>query len=227
MANRSRAAVPAGGGNSLLQSPAAVDRLLIAACAVIWLAVLGVTVAAAVVLADLGGGSTPTGDEADTPWLLYTVIGVSALVIAGSIPLLLQARRGAATRPRKSTPVAPSLQKTTPTTEPATEKLQVFGGRGGAARSRAAAAILTASAPAGASVEVVDRIMLRCTVILMGAIGLGLVVVATATYLMGVESDTAAWVALGVAGVITCAMPLIPFRYLGRLRDVTDTLAGD
>lgn len=74
----------------------------------------------------------------------------------------------------------------------------------------------------------VDRIVLRCTVLIVGAIGAGLAVVATATYLMGVDEDTAAWVALGVAGVITLAMPVIPFRYLGRLRDVTDTLgAGD
>lgn len=211
------------------RTPEAVDRALVAACAVIWLAVLGVSVAAAVVLADLGNDSAPSGEDADTPWLLYTVIAVSALVIAGSIPLLLRARSGGSAPARRATPrVVPAAESATQTADPATEKLKIFGTPAGGARNRTPAAVLTSPPPGGASVEVVDRIVLRCTALLVGAIGLGLVVVATATYLMGIESDTAAWVALGVAGLITVAMPVIPFLYLARLREVTDTLgSGD
>lgn len=226
-AKMSAAPKPGGGIGSLFRSPEAVDKALVAACAVIWLAVLGVSVAAAVVLADLGGEPVPSGDESDTPWLLYTVIAVSALVIAGSIPLLLRARSGS-TPPRRSTPqVVPAADDDAPAAEPATEKMRIFNTSGGdAARTRTVAPVLASSPARGTSVEVVDRIVLRCTVLLVGAIGLGLVVVATSTYLMGVDSDTAAWVALGVAGLITVAMPVIPVRYLGKLRDVTDALGA-
>jgi hypothetical protein len=213
--------------DGVLKTPAAVDRTLLAVCAVIWLAVLGVSVAAAVVLADLGSASNADGSESDTPWLLYTVIGVSALVIAGSVPLLLRARNGS-TPARRTTPqVVPAARADAG--EPTTEKLKIFGSRGGTTedRSRPPAAVLTSPASDGPSVEMVDRIVLRCSALLLGAIGLGLVVVATATYLMGVESDTAAWVALGVAGVITVAMPVIPMLYLGRLRSVRDSLGAD
>lgn len=214
---------------AVLRSDAAVDRLLVGICAAIWLAALGVSVAAAVVLADLGSGSGGVlGDEVDTPWLLYGVIGISALVIVGSIPLLLRARSGASQWPER--PPSAAVVQRQARLENATEKMRAGSGPGGArsVRARGASPVPSSPPPEGASVEVVDRIVLRCTVLIVGAIGAGLAVVATATYLMGVDEDTAAWVALGVAGVITLAMPVIPFRYLGRLRDVTDTLgAGD
>ena len=63
------------------------------ACAAIWLAVLGSAVAATVALVDLGRGHPESSTTSGTPWLLYTVIGVSALVIIGAIPLLVRARR--------------------------------------------------------------------------------------------------------------------------------------
>ncbi len=63
-----------------------------------------------------------------------------------------------------------------------------------------------------------DRLWLRCTVSILGAIGLALVGVATATYLLAVDNDTVAWVALGVAAVITVLMPVIPVTYLRQLR---------
>ena len=52
----------------------------------------------------------------------------------------------------------------------------------------------------------------------MGAIGLALIGVSLATYLLAAANDTGAWVALGVAAVITVAMPAIPVFYLRQLR---------
>ena len=71
------------------------DRILLAVCAAIWLAALGAAVAATVALVDLGRGHPESSTTSGTPWLLYTVIGVSALVIVGAIPLLMRARRAA------------------------------------------------------------------------------------------------------------------------------------
>src|SRR5262249_10338212 len=73
-----------------------VNRALLAACAVVWLAVIGMSVAAIVALVELGTGRA--GDPAPdsgTPWGLYLVIGISAAIIVASIPLLLRARRAA------------------------------------------------------------------------------------------------------------------------------------
>ena len=78
-----------------------MDRILLAACAAIWLAALGSAVAATVALVDLGRGHPESSSTSSgTPWLLYTVIGVSALVIVGAIPLLVRARRAALDDPR-------------------------------------------------------------------------------------------------------------------------------
>ncbi len=77
-----------------------LDRILLGACAAIWLAALGSAVAATVALVDLGRGHPESSTDSGTPWLLYSVIGVSALVIVGAIPLLVRARRAALDDPR-------------------------------------------------------------------------------------------------------------------------------
>src|SRR3954466_8372135 len=71
------------------------DRILLGACAAIWLAALGAGVAATVALVDLGTGQAQSTGESETPWLLYAVIAISAAVIIGAVPLLLRARRAA------------------------------------------------------------------------------------------------------------------------------------
>src|SRR3954453_16995789 len=71
------------------------DRLLLIGCAIVWLAALGAGVAAIVALVDLGTAHSTGTDKSDTPWLLYAIIAVSAVVIAGAIPLLIRARRTA------------------------------------------------------------------------------------------------------------------------------------
>ena len=63
-----------------------VDRALLAVCAVVWLAVIGVGVAAIVALVELGSGRA--GDPAarsGTPWGLYVVIGISAVMIPATV----------------------------------------------------------------------------------------------------------------------------------------------
>ena len=51
----------------------------------------------------------------------------------------------------------------------------------------------------------------------MGLMGLAATAVATATYLLAVESDTAAWAVLGVAGLFTAGMPVVAVIFGRRL----------
>ncbi|MFN3002272.1 DUF2561 family protein [Mycolicibacterium wolinskyi] len=81
------------------------DRILLGACAVAWLAALGAAVAAVVALVDLGRGHPQGEESADTPWLLYTVIGISVVVIVAAVPLLLRARAQADNRQPVRAPV--------------------------------------------------------------------------------------------------------------------------
>jgi Protein of unknown function (DUF2561) len=74
--------------------------------------------------------------------------------------------------------------------------------------------------------EVVDRVWLRCTLLVSSAIGAALVGVGAATYSMAVEHDTPAWAAYGVAGVITLTMPVIPWFYLRQLRQESDVASS-
>lgn len=211
------------------RSPETVDRLLVGVCGAIWLVLLAVTVIAVVALVDMSRGHT-AGGGSHTPWLLYSIIIVSGLIIVGAIPLLIRARRTALADARlaPSEPVkATGLPR--PTTAPAaparatevpTEKLKVFGSTvdpyerfqpdfAQSSASRRADPLIPATE--------LDRLWLRCTVMLIGAIGLALVGTSTATYLLAVDSETPAWVALGLAAVITIAMPAIPVTYLRQL----------
>ncbi|WP_157011500.1 DUF2561 family protein, partial [Mycobacterium celatum] len=64
----------------------------------------------------------------------------------------------------------------------------------------------------------VERIWLRGSVALMAAMGVALIAVATATYLMAVGHQGAAWSAYVIAGVVTVTMPVIPWQHVRRLR---------
>ena len=57
--------------------------------------------------------------------------------------------------------------------------------------------------------------------------GLALIAVAAATYLLANDSDTAAWAALGTAAVITVAMPAILVAFQRRLADTVDEVEAD
>jgi hypothetical protein len=220
----------------------AVDRLFVALCAAIWLVVLGVGVAAMVALVDMGHGHVSASTGSKTPWLLYTVIGVSALVIAAAIPLLLRARRTALADSAPSARPGPAPTRGTagpagrageapvvPTRGPeaATEKLRVFGTIADPVDRRrpdypsAAAAVPTGRTEMGPE-EAVERVWLRCPVNIASAMGAALVAIGGATYAMAVEHDNPAWVGYGVAGLITVVMPFIPWYYLRQLRREMD-----
>jgi Protein of unknown function (DUF2561) len=206
-----------------------VDRVLLGACAAIWLAALGAGVAAVVALVDLGRGHAESSGESETPWLLYTVIGVSAAVIIGAVPLLLRARRTAmadsAPPPRPAVRTAPGQpQPPVRGTEAPTEKLRVFGTAGDpvmpAPGYTAPRAAVTSALPP--VVAAIDQLWLRCAVVIACAIGIAMVAIGVATYLMAVNSDVVAWVFYGLAGLITLAMVAVPWFYLRELRAVLE-----
>lgn len=191
------------------------DRILLASCAAIWLVALGTGVAATVALVDLGRGHAESSGDAGTPWLLYTIIGISAVVIVGAVPLLLRARREAlaeAPQPQGTGPApaaAGRAQAADPT--PATEKLPYAAPR----QQRT----LEAPEPASAAV---DLLWLRCAVVIACAIGIAMVAIGVATYLMAIDSDVAAWVFYALTALVTLAMPVVPWFYLKELRALLD-----
>lgn len=203
------------------------DRILLGACAAIWLVALGTGVAATVALVDLGRGHAESSGDAGTPWLLYTVIGISAVVIIGAVPLLLRARREAladAPQANRSTPAAPGQSRVMDTT-PATEKLSAAGPRGGGHDPGSAYAAprvqRTLDAPEPLSAAV-DLLWLRCAVVIACAIGVAMVTIGVATYLMAVDSNVAAWIFYALTALVTLAMPAVPWFYLKELRALLD-----
>ncbi|OBI39171.1 DUF2561 family protein [Mycobacterium sp. E2238] len=199
-----------GAGDDTI-SPDVIDRILIGACAAVWLVLLGVSVAAAVALADLGRGFHKAASGAhSTSWVLYAVIIVSALIIAGAIPMLLRARRMAQTEP--------AARGMTAANRP---PVRLMSQAPRTAAERARQPRVQAPVPAADSEwsgEAVDRVWLRGTVLLATAIGAALVAVATATYLMAVGHDGPSWGAYVVAGVITAGMPVIEWLHVRQLR---------
>ena len=189
------------------------DRILLGACVLVWLAALGAAVAATVALVDLTSGQRASTADSGTPWLLYTVIGVSAAVIVAAVPLLLRARRAqweVASRPQQP---APRVEAGPPVpsrgVDAPTEKLRV---------APVAAAVPEVSGPLPRAVSpAVDRLWLRGATSIVTAIGASTLLVSVATYLMAVGNDTAAWVFHGLAGVLTVGMAAIPWYFLREL----------
>jgi hypothetical protein len=197
--------------------PDVIDRILLGACAAIWLVLIGVSVAATVALVDLGQGFHKMARNTHTPWVLYAVIVVSALIIAGAIPVLLRARR--TTHPD---PVvrSPALQGRPPTRQP---RRSGSTPRRGVADPAGPAKVSAYAQDPEWSGEAVDRIWLRGTVALAGTIGIALIGVAAATYLMAVRNDGASWACYGLAGLVTAAMPAIEYVHVRQLRNVHAT----
>jgi len=195
-------------------APEVVDRILVGACAAIWLVLLGVSVAATVALVDLGRGFHKMASNPHTTWVLYVVIIVSALIIAAAIPMLLRARRMAQAEPatRGTTAPAPAGSLSARLGSPAVRS------EAERAREPSGPAAVPAAEWSGAAVE---RVWLRGTVILTGTMGAALIAAATATYLMAVGHEGASWVGYGLAGVVTAAMPVIEWLHIRQLRRLT------
>ncbi|MDT5193317.1 MAG: hypothetical protein QOG79_5402 [Mycobacterium sp.] len=192
------------------------DRILVAVCAALWLAALGAGVAAIVALVDLGTNHTATSAASDTPWLLYTVIGVSAAVIVGAVPLLIRARRSSlGGNQRPVARAAATARSGFGDPVEATTRLRTVGGPVIRRQS-----VPPASSRLGFPTAAVDQIWLRSSVVTAGAIGAATTLVGVGTYLMATESDTAGWIAFGLAGLVTVAMPAVPVFFLRQLRDV-------
>ena len=187
--------------------PDVIDRILLGACAAIWLVVLGVSVAAAVALADLGRGFRKAAGNPHTTWVLYAVIIVSALIIAGAIPVLLRARRAADAEPGARVAGRPLVGSESPTARSAAD--------------RARQQQMQASGPVPEwSGEAVDRVWLRGTTLLAATMGVALIAVGAATYLMAVGHEGPSWVGYGVAGLVTAAMPVLEWYHVRQLRSV-------
>ena len=204
-----------------------VDRALLGACAVVWLAVIGVSVAAVVALVELGSGRAgEPAPNSGTPWGLYVVIGISAAIILASVPLLLRARRAAQQEPPRRPPstAPPSTaprRPAAPAVEAPTEKLRVFGSVADSAGEQPPGGKRPPPpSPYGGTLsdDLVEALWLRFTLSMAAAMGAATLAVATATYFMAVKHDGWAWAALTVAGIVTALMPLIPWRQLRPLR---------
>lgn len=198
------------------------DRILLGVCAAVWLVALGAAVAATVALVDLGTAQAELTGESETPWLLYTVIAISAAVIIGAVPLLLRARRTALEDPPRATPARPLPGQQPPPArgvEAPTEKLRVPPSAGSPVAARAGYPTREAITPQpNPLMAAVDQLWLRCAVVLAIAMGVAMVAIGVATYLMAVERDGVAWVFYVLAGLVTLAMPAIPVFYLRQLR---------
>jgi hypothetical protein len=141
------------------------------------------------------------------------------------VPLLIRARRDAmsdAEPPARSDPrLAPGRRQEVARGEATqTEKLRISGttpGRIHAGPGYAAAVTHSTSLPAPL-VAAIDQVWLRCAVLIACAIGIAMVAIGVATYMMAVESDVAAWVLFALSGLVTLAMPAIPWFYLRELR---------
>lgn len=200
------------------------DRILLGSAVAVWLAALGAGVAATVALVDLASGPTESTGDSGTPWILYTIIGVSAAVIVAAVPLLLRARR---TPDEELTPVERRLAQqaagrtpTPPRTGDApTEKLRVpplpLDTNSGRLPRILQSPTTTASVAASPAI---DRLWLRNTAALACAMGAATLLVSVATYLMAIDNATISWVLLGVAGVVTVGMAAIPWYFLRELR---------
>ncbi len=179
------------------------DRVLLGACAAVWLAALGAGVAAVVALVDLGRSHPQGSENADVPWVLYTVIGLSVLVIAGAVPLLLRARAQADNRQPGRRPQPPARSP------------RPIGG------SYRAAPVEMSRYTAGNGVAAAaEALWLRCILALVCAIGLGAAAIGLATYLMATGSEVAAWCLYGLAGVVIVgivALPVVAVRQFDAL----------
>jgi Protein of unknown function (DUF2561) len=191
-------------------APATADRILVGSCAAVWLALVGMGVAAIVALMDLGRGFHDRKGNPHASSVLYAIIVISALVILAAIPMLLRARRATRDGPVGRSAGAPARTVSGQQIRSGTTPARTITQPGRTER-------LTTLRPALPDAAV-DRIWLRGTAALMGTMGAALLAVAAATYLMAIGHDAFSWTSYGIAGFITLVMPLVPWRQVRQLR---------
>jgi hypothetical protein len=202
-------------------SPEQLDRLLLGGCVALWLAALGAGVAAVVALVDLGTRHPSGAASSHTPWLLYSVIGVSAAVIVGAIPLLLRARRGGAA-PLPLLGGGFSADDRRPAGEVPQSALRSFDDP--VVRRYSAS---PATSMVGFPIAAVDQLWLRCTLGIAAAMGGATLFVFLGAYMLADRHDELAWILYGLAVLITAAMVAIPWYCLRGLHAVLEASAEE
>ncbi|BCI82531.1 DUF2561 family protein [Mycobacterium sp. SMC-18] len=203
-------------------SPDQLDRLLLGGSVAVWLAALGAGVAAVVAMVDLGTRHPSGAGSSHTPWLLYSVIAVSAAVIVGAIPLLLRARRGGAA-PLPLLGGGPSeADDRRPAGELPQSALRSFDDP--VVRRYSAS---PATSMLGFPVAAVDQLWLRCTLGIAAAMGGATLFVFLGAYMLADRHDELAWILYGLALIITAAMVAIPWYCLRSLHAVLEASAED
>ncbi|MCV7261184.1 DUF2561 family protein [Mycobacterium shimoidei] len=192
--------------------PTTADRILIGACAAVWLALIGMSVAALVALIDLGRGFHESKGDSRSSAVLYVVIVISALVILAAIPLLLRARRTTRTEPTGRSVIMPARDYRGQPIRPGYPPPRTIAGQQDPTER------LTTLRRAGLSDAELERIWLRGSVGLLTTMGVALIGVAAATYLMAVGHQAGAWTMYVLAGIVTVTMPLIPWLHVRQLR---------
>jgi hypothetical protein len=187
-------------------TPVTADRILVGSCAAVWLALVGMSVAAIVALMDLGRGFHNSRGNPHTSAVLYAIIVISALVILAAIPMLLRARHTI-----RDGPVARSARAGSGRPIGSGHTVESAAGQLGRTER------LTTLRPALPDAAV-DRVWLRGTAALMSTMGAALLAVALATYLMAIGHDAFSWTSYGIAGLVTLVMPLVPWRQVRQLR---------
>jgi hypothetical protein len=183
------------------------DRILIGSCAVVWLALVGMSVAALVALMDLGRGFHSAKGNPHTSSVLYAIIIISALIILAAVPMLLRARR----MTRAAPPARPAGLPARTVSARSIRSGPMTGVAHGPTER------ITPQRPGLPDAEV-DRFWLRGTVALMGTMGGALLAVAAATYAMAIGHDGFSWTGYAIAGAITLVMPVVPWRQVRALR---------
>lgn len=210
---------------------AVVDRLLLGGCVVAWLAAVGIAVVATLALVDLGSASHGNELDNQASTALYVVIVVSAVIILAAVPLLISARRAARAPVRKqalssATAVTPAhIAQSASVGQSPAERLRVFGSVGDQVETRPRLPRPTPRPryPGSVTTADVDRVWLRGTTAVAGTLGVATAGIAGMAYYLGAGDRGLAWAALGLAGVATLAMPVVPWLQLRYLSERAST----
>ena len=196
-------------GRRVNVAPTTADRVLIGVCAAVWLTLVGMSVAALVALMDLGRGFHETNGNPHPSSVLYAIIIISALIILAAIPMLLRARRATRDGPGARSRGAAARGVSGQPIKAGQAAARTVSGRDADRLTTQRTALPDAT---------VDRVWLRGTLALMSTMGAALLAVSAATYAMAIGHDGFSWTGYVIAGLVTLAMPVIPWQHVRQLR---------